>query len=473
MAHRHFYARVLFYFYFNFIRIVNLMEKETVLSAGIDIGTTTTHLVISRLGISETGGFGVVPSARITSKEIIYKSTVYFTPLLENGDIDLDATAKLIISEYKAAGISVSDLKCGAVIITGESARKGNSAKVLDAVAENSGDFVAAEAGSELESYLSGKGAGADKLSENTGKTVANIDIGGGTTNISVFENGICVDTCCLNIGGRLVKEESGGVYVSDTVKKLLADNDIKITDIEKDKTAVMRLCDIFADKIYTALNVSDGDIPDYLVTDHLLARRQRPELLTFSGGVAECMKEELSDYAFGDIGVLLGKTVLEKAQKYKCKIAQGLNDPIRATVIGAGQFSTELSGSTISYSDIKFPLKDLPCVSSLSHIRSSPCAFCPKGRKSPSFTDVYDLAKDIVFASEKLIKQHIPLVVITKEDYSKALGQCLKRLLPSGYPFLCADGIECRPGDYIDIGEPVAGGKAVPVVVKTLVFGG
>lgn len=449
------------------------MKNETFLSAGIDIGTTTTHLVISRLGISETGGFGVVPSARITSKEIIYKSPVYFTPLLENGDIDLDAAARLILSEYKAAGISASDLKCGAVIITGESARKGNSAKVLETVAENSGDFVAAEAGSELESYLSGKGAGADKLSEDTGKTVANIDIGGGTTNISVFENGKCVDTCCLNIGGRLVKEEKGGVYISDTVKKLLLDNDIKIINIEKDKAAVTRLCDIFADKIYAALTVSDGDIPDYLVTDHLLKCGRRPELLTFSGGVAECMKEEHTDNTFGDIGVLLGKAVLKKAKKHNFKILEALNDPIRATVIGAGQFSTELSGSTISYSDIELPIKDLPCVCSISHIGDSPCAFCPEGKKSPSFNDVYDLAKDIVKSSGKLINQHIPLVVITKEDYSKALGQCLKRLLPSGYPFLCADGIECRPGDYVDIGEPVAGGKAVPVVVKTLVFGG
>lgn len=449
------------------------MENETVLSAGIDIGTTTTHLVISKLGISETGGFGIVPSARITSKEVIYKSPVYFTPLLENGDIDLKAAASIITSEYKAAGISSSDLKCGAVIITGESARKGNSAKVLEAIAQNSGDFVAAEAGSELESYLSGKGAMADELSEETGKTVANIDIGGGTTNISVFKNGKCVDTCCLNIGGRLVKKDNSGVYISDKLKQLISDNDIKITDIEKDIAGLMRLCDILADKIFASLNVTGGDIPECLVVDHLLSGTERPDIITFSGGVAECMKHNLPDVAFGDMGVLLGRAVREKAKNYKCNVEECLNDPIRATVIGAGQFSTELSGSTISYSDISFPLKDLPCVCSLSHIGSSPCAVCPKGKKSPSFIEVDKLANDIACATEKLIKHSIPIVVITKEDYSKALGQCLKRLLPKGYPFLCADGIDCRPGDYIDIGEPVAGGKAVPVVVKTLVFGG
>ena len=82
------------------------MKNETVLSTGIDIGTTTTHLIVSRLGICETGGFGVVPSVEITSKEILYKSPVYFTPLLENGDIDLQGVALRIQKEYDRAGIA-------------------------------------------------------------------------------------------------------------------------------------------------------------------------------------------------------------------------------------------------------------------------------------------------------------------------------------------------------------------------------
>ena len=127
------------------------MKKETVLSTGIDIGTKTNHIIVSRLGICETGGFGVVPSVEITSKDILYKSPVYFTPLLENGDIDLQGVSLRIQNEYDRAGIAPSDLKCGAVIITGESARKGNAAKVLSAISDNFGDFVAAEAGNGLE----------------------------------------------------------------------------------------------------------------------------------------------------------------------------------------------------------------------------------------------------------------------------------------------------------------------------------
>ena len=140
------------------------MKSECILSAGIDIGTTTTHLILSRIGISVTGGFGTVPAVQITSKEIVYKSPVYFTPLFSNGEINGAAVAKIIEREYKAAGICAADLKSGAVIITGESACKGNSAEVLQDIAALSGDFVAAQAGSELESYLSGKGAEAEQI---------------------------------------------------------------------------------------------------------------------------------------------------------------------------------------------------------------------------------------------------------------------------------------------------------------------
>ena len=448
------------------------MKNEIILSAGIDIGTTTTHLIISKIGISVTGGFGAVPSAQITSKEIVYKSPVYFTPLLPNGDIDGKSVTDIIRKEYAAAGFKPADFKSGAVIITGESACKSNSADVLAEISDLAGDFIAAQAGSELESVLSGKGAGADKLSSNTGKTVANIDIGGGTTNISVFENGNCIDTCCLNIGGRLIKMAQNGVYISDIIKKFINDKNLKITDFENSRENIRLLCDMLADMIFAALGFCKFNIPDYIVNDHLLSTPNRAEILTFSGGVADCMKSSANDFPFGDIGAVLGNAVLKKAGQYKCSVAD-IDNPIRATVIGAGQFSMNISGSTIQYSDIDFPLKNLPCVCSLSRLGSSPCAICPGCKKSPSFAELDEMARNIVAAAKNITEKNIPLVVITKEDYSKALGQCIKRKLPKNYPFLCADGIECKTGDYIDIGAPVADGKAVPVVVKTLVFGG
>ena len=222
------------------------MKTESMLSAGIDIGTTTTHLVISRIGIGVTEGFGTVPSVHITSKKVLFKSDVVFTPLLPDGKIDARAVTAIIKEQYKKAGVTPDELKCGAVIVTGESACRENASEVISSVSEFAGDFIAAQAGSELESYLSGKGAGADVISENEGKCTANVDIGGGTTNISVFVNGSCVETCCLNIGGRLVrKSNDDGVFISSSLLNLCRANGINIKSFDDLSKALLEKPDI------------------------------------------------------------------------------------------------------------------------------------------------------------------------------------------------------------------------------------
>lgn len=437
------------------------MKSDILLSVGIDIGTTTTHLILSKISICVEGGFGVVPKAKITDKKIIYKSPVYFTPLSADGGIDLDGVAKIINTEYKKAGVTPDMLNSGAVIITGESSKKYNADEVLHKISSSSGSFVAAQAGARLESILSGRGAGADIISEQNATLVANIDIGGGTTNISFFENGKCVDDCCLNIGGRLVKFEGENVIVSPTVEPLYRECD-----------SIDELCEKMADCIFRA--VMGGEVEKYLITDRLPKKYSNPKIITFSGGVGECIYNESND-EYSDIGIMLARAVKKRFCKFDGEIAR-VENPIRATVIGAGNFSLEVSGSTIQYADkLELPLKNLECITDLSQIGEceTPCAICPETEKSPDFNFINSLALDIAKTCENMIKSGVPVVVITKYDISKALGICLRRYLPKDYPFICADGIDCSPGDYIDIGKSIANGRAVPVVVKTLVFGG
>lgn len=444
------------------------MDKETLLSAGIDIGTTTTHLIISEISITVQNSFSTVPKAEITDKKILYKSPVYYTPLNDKGLIDPKAVADMIESEYKRAGIKKEELKSGAVIITGESAKKRNAGRVLQELSLSSGRFVTASAGAELESFLSGKGAGADLISKETGRVTANADIGGGTTNISVFKNGELVDDCCLNIGGRLVRFDNGKLQIAGCIKPLCSGMDLNQAD------GLNALCAKMAGIIKAALLSEHIKIEKNLITDHLLSGNYIPEIITFSGGVAECMRAEYEPFQFGDIGVLLAGAVSGAFADFKGEIkSAGNNDPIRATVIGAGNFSVEISGSTIQFSGIDFPLRNLECVKDLSRIGNRPCAICPESERAPGFDFVNALAADIAGSCSGLIASGIPIVVITENDFSKALGICLKKYLPENYPFICLDGIQCSRGDYIDIGMPVAGGRAVPVVVKTLVFGG
>ncbi len=449
------------------------MENQILLSAGIDVGTTTTHLIISRIGIAVEGGFGTVPHAVITNKEIIYESKIYFTPLDESGNINGAKVAEIIKKEYASAGFKKEDFDSGAVIITGESSKKENAKQVLADIAEYSGNFIAAQAGSQLESYLSGKGAGADKFSEQSGVVTANIDIGGGTTNISYFKDGDCVDDCCLNIGGRLVRfDKSGKATLTPEMERLCADNGITVKSIS-DFAETEKLCNIAADIIKNAV-FSCGSVPGYCITDSLPCGKYVPEAVSFSGGVAECFADCGGCRAdFGDIGYQLAAAIRKSSLSYPAKIINSASSPIRATVIGAGNFSMDISGSTIEYSNVELPIKNLECVSDFSRIGSEMCAVSLPGDDVPGFGDLVCIAKDIAKSCSRLIEKGLPVVVVAKADFSKALGICLRRVLPPGYPFICFDGVDCRRGNYIDIGAPVAGGKAVPVVVKTLVFGG
>lgn len=186
--------------------------REEILSVGIDIGTSTTQLIFSKLIIENRASEYAVPRIDIAEKKVVYRSKIYFTPLLSQTLIDTEKVKQLISDEYRRAGISPKDLKTGAVIITGETARKQNANSVLEALSDMAGDFVVATAGPDLESVLSAKGAGADKLSEEHRDVTANIDIGGGTSNIAFFQKGELKGTCCLDIGGRLIRVEEGRI---------------------------------------------------------------------------------------------------------------------------------------------------------------------------------------------------------------------------------------------------------------------
>ena len=205
---------------------------EEILSTGIDVGTTTTHLIISRLVLSVKEGFGCAPKVEIVHKEIIYQSDIYFTPLEPDGRISAIGVKDIIISEYSNAGVTPNMFGSGAVIITGESARRRNAKELLYEISDYAGDFIVAEAGGETESILAGKGTGAQTLSDREQCKVACVDIGGGTTNISVFDCGKAVAASCIDVGGRLIKIDDNRVvtYISPYVSELLCSGGVDLS---------------------------------------------------------------------------------------------------------------------------------------------------------------------------------------------------------------------------------------------------
>ena len=210
---------------------------NSLLSVGIDIGTTTTHLTFSQLFFSNRSSVNQAPKLSIDKKVVIFESEIALTPLNDDGNIDEAAVAALIKANYAEAQITAEAVQTGAVIITGESAMKRNAPAIIAAISDLAGDFVAESAGAGLESILAGRGSGCDKESLERNKTIANIDIGGGTSNIAVFSRGRLLQTACLNIGARFIKfahnrnsnDKREIVKITSTAQNYLAAKNIKL----------------------------------------------------------------------------------------------------------------------------------------------------------------------------------------------------------------------------------------------------
>ena len=186
--------------------------ETSILSVGIDIGTSTTSMVVSRLQVQNTASCFAVPRVTITGAEIVYRGEIYQTPQAGGDCIDADAVASLLENEYRKAGITPEQVQTGAVIITGESSRKENAALVTERMSRLAGEFVVATAGPDLESIIAAKGAGTAQYSEEHWCSAANFDIGGGTTNIAVVRGGQLTRKGCWDIGGRLIRVENGRI---------------------------------------------------------------------------------------------------------------------------------------------------------------------------------------------------------------------------------------------------------------------
>ena len=444
---------------------------EILRSVGLDVGTTSTQLIFSELTVENRAGCFSVPEMEIAQRKILYRSPIHFTPLSGTDKVDGAAIRKIIEAEYAAAGIRRDTVDTGAVIITGETSRKENAETVLRELSGFAGDFVVATAGPDLESVLAARGAGAVKLSAETGKTVLHMDIGGGTANLALIRNGKIIQTGCLNVGGRLIKYDKlhRVTYISPALAKLCS---LKIgtTVDESDLEPIAML-------LTQALEMSAGLREPNALLDTLTTSGthfQSPGTavtISFSGGVADCINQQLPWDAFGDLGPTLGQCIRRSRLCENYVLGQ---ETIRATVIGAGCHSAQLSGSTVFHRNITFPLQNLPVLKApaegladflrreIPKQETKPVIALPPSPQDYSF---------IAGLADLLAACNLPgpLLLSMEQDMAKALGQMLALRLPSDQGILCIDRVRLSEDSYLDVGAPV--GPALPVVVKTIVF--
>lgn len=439
---------------------------DTLLSMGLDVGTSTTQMVISRLTIENRASGFSVPEMEIAKREILYKSPVHFTPLLGENLVDGNKIRALVEQEYAAAGIGREQIDTGAVIITGESSRKENARAVLDALSQSSGEFVVATAGPHLESMLAAKGAGADQYSEEKDITVLHIDIGGGTSNLALLKNGQVIATGCMNVGGRLLKFDQEGrvLYRSPVLDGL---EELAVGQWPS-PAQISALCQT----LVQALEMAAGLRPSTeLLQKYWTEEAGNPwlppadvEVISFSGGVAECIDRRFPALEFGDIGPVLGEAI-SKSRLCQKQFRLG-QDAIRATVIGAGAHSAQLSGSTVFYRGVDFPMKNLPVVRSLQQLRQldTPGVLALPENNSLPYSRICQIADEVAENWPAF-----PVLIAPEADMAKALGHALALRLPPDRGILCIDRVRLPEGCYLDVGQPI--GNALPVVVKTLIL--
>ena len=463
---------------------------DHLISLGLDVGTTSTQMIFSKLAIENRAGSFSVPEMEIADRQILYKSDVHFTPMLDEARVDAPALRRIVDREYALAGLRRQDVDTGAIIITGETSRRENARAVLEELSGYAGDFVVAAAGPDLESVLAAKGAGAVEYSRCTGGAVLHMDIGGGTSNLALIVDGAITAVGCLNVGGRLIKLDENAVvtYISPVLSGL--------TEFRTGEKAQLDRLEALAQTLTQVLEMAAGlRMPDDLL-NKLWTREAGADrgtsgmaafisalppgklILSFSGGVADCIRQDFPWLAFGDMGPILGRKI--RASRLCAGEYVLGSETIRATVIGAGCHSAQLSGSTVFHRNVTFPLKNLPVIPVTLEQQTSPslapflraalerqegpAVLAFPGFAAPGYTQVTALAEAILSAHPGG-----GILVCLEQDMAKALGQALAARLGPERPILCIDRVRLAENSYLDVAAPV--GPALPVVVKTLIL--
>jgi ethanolamine utilization protein EutA len=471
------------------------VEFKTV---GIDIGSSTSHLLFAKVALQRQSQ-GLSSRFVVIGREIVWRSPILLTPFLPDGTIDAHALGGFIARCYADAGFARSDVDSGAVILTGEAIKRKNARAIDELFAAEAGKFVCATAGHKLECRLAAHGSGAVALSKARQTCILHADIGGGTTKLALIDRGVIVGLAAFAIGGRLLATDAAGAWtrIDDSARLVAADLGIEATpqafaDTATRQKIAARLAAVAADNLCAAALDKLGEA---LALTKPLRRGCAPSGLSFSGGVAEYMFGH-EDKEYGDIAKPLAAALAAELSR---RSTLPLIDPgqrIRATVIGASQFTVQVSGKTIYLPDpYVLPVHNVPVLrvelESADAINSARLAGAMSARldefdleRNPRLALAFSWHGDpehgrLKAAGEGIVRALTPLadrikllLLMIDGDVGKTLGRLLHREL--GWPgkLVSIDGIELQDLDYVDLGELIAPPGVVPVVIKSLLFG-
>ncbi len=475
------------------------LEMFTLRSVGIDIGSSTSHLVFSQLTLRREGS-SYSSQFKVTDRRVLYRSSIMLTPYLSGTLIDTRMVQDFVQEAYREAGFTPEEVDTGAVVITGEALKKENAQPITELFARESGRFICASAGPNHEALLAAYGCGAVAISQTEAATVLNIDLGGGTTKLSLIRRGEVVATSAISVGARLIAFDASDVVtrLEEPAKLLLADLGFSISlgqpiDEEvKDAFAALMarlLFEVVAGDPRSAL------ARELLITEPLKDYRGPDEVdfVVCSGGVSEyvCGHETMS---YGDMGVQFGAHIQEEMKRaFRDGALREDAEGIRATVIGAGEYTIQASGATSHLSGVgalpAFGLKVVRPVTDDGATLAEAVEQALAKFDLPGFTSglalalsldgdlnyrtLRALAEGVATVAQKVDAETPPLFIVLDKDVAKSLGGILKEEFLPERELIVVDGIDVGDLDYLDIGLPMGISEVVPVTVKSLVFPG
>jgi ethanolamine utilization protein EutA len=477
-----------------------IADNVTLTSVGIDIGSAGTQVIFSKVHLRRLSE-ELTSRYYVVGRETLFRSPVALTPYQNEERID-DLKLRAIIDDaYKQAGIAVADIDTGVVILTGEALRRDNAQAIASLLAEQGGDFVTATAGHHMEAMLAAYGSGAARVSSDQGMRILNIDIGGGTTKLALVENGRVIATAAIHVGGRLqVVDDKGRIVRLDPAgQHHAAQAGFRWNKGDRTEPAALdRVAEYMTDALIAAIRMRPLPPPlKALYLTEPIADLGHIDGIMFSGGVGEYVYGR-EDRDFGDMGRRLGHTMRKRLD------AGALPWPllpagecIRATALGASEYSVQLSGntSTITNPGALLPRRNLQVLQApyiceetidseklANAIRGRFTAFdltegeteialALRWRGAPSHERIFAFAQGIVRGMAQTIAKMKPLYIMLDGDVAQTLGSILREELDIRSEILCIDGVVLWDFDYIDLGRIRLPSMTVPVTIKSLVF--
>jgi len=471
-------------------------EQTALTSVGVDIGSATTHLVFSRVLMEQRDGRYVVADRAVT-----YDSDILLTPYRDGNTIDADALREFFDDQYRAAALTPDDIDTGALILTGVAVRRGNARAIGELFAVETGKFVSVSAGDQLETAMTAYGSGAALNSELTGATVMNVDIGGGTTKIAICAEGKIVGQTAIDIGARLVAlDERGSVQRLEEAGKHFADEaGLSLSPgLPMREGGRERLAERMADRLMEVLSLQElSPETDALLRLPPIEWRGRIDAVTFSGGVSEYVYGYASE-DFGDLGPALAASIRNRMEATGSRILEPV-ESIRATVVGASQYTLQLSGTTIHVAPEEIlPLRNVPVIAPALPLAAEqidpdaiaraigealhrfeladgekPVALCFDFLGSASYARTSDFLSGVANGLSPVLDAGHPLVMVCEGDIGRMFGIHVKEEMGLEAPVVSIDGISLSDFDFIDIGAVRVDSGAAPVVIKSLLFPG